>query len=138
MEGRMTAALVNVEVEQALLGALLVNNDVLASLPSALGPSDFSEGLHGRLFEASATLIRSGRPASPLLLKPTFENDETLKEIGGTAYLARLAAAATTIVNAPEYARHVMGLSLRRKAIAKAEEAIAELKDLPIDVDAEE
>ena len=80
-------------------------------------PDHFFEAVHARIYEAAATLIRVGKLASPVTLKTYFERDETLKEIGGPAYLARLAAAATTIINAEEYGRTIYELAQRRKLI---------------------
>src|SRR6478735_5719358 len=90
----------NLEAEQALLGAILVNNEACDRVSAFLLPDHFFEAVHARIFEAASTLIRAGKLASPVTLKTYFDNDQTLKEIGGPAYLARLAAGATTIINA--------------------------------------
>jgi len=107
----------NLEAEQALLGAILVNNDACDRVTSFLKPEHFFEAVHARIFEAAETLIRAGKLASPVTLKTYFDNDATLKEIGGPAYLARLAAAATTIINAEEYGRAIFELAQRRALI---------------------
>ncbi|HLF21113.1 MAG TPA: DnaB-like helicase N-terminal domain-containing protein, partial [Aestuariivirga sp.] len=107
----------NLEAEQAVLGAILVNNDSCDRVSSFLLPDHFFEPVHARIYEAAAALIRAGKLASPVTLKTYFDNDATLKEIGGPAYLARLAAAATTIINAEEYGRTVYELAQRRKLI---------------------
>ena len=107
----------NIEAEQALLGAILVNNEAGDKVSAFLLPEHFFEPLHARIFEAASTLIKIGKLASPVTLKTHFENDATLKEIGGTAYLARLAASATTIINAEEYGRTIYELAQRRKLI---------------------
>ena len=107
----------NLEAEQALLGAILVNNEACDKVSGFLSPEHFFEPLHARIFEAASTLIKIGKLASPVTLKTYFENDATLKEIGGTAYLARLAANATTIINAEEYGRTIYELAQRRKLI---------------------
>jgi replicative DNA helicase len=107
----------NIEAEQALLGAILVNNEACDRVSSFLLPEHFFEPLHARIYEAASTLIRLGKLASPITLKSHFETDATLREIGGTAYLARLAANATTIINAEEYGRSIHELAQRRKLI---------------------
>src|SRR4029453_4050303 len=107
----------NLEAEQALLGAILVNNEACDRVSSFLEPGHFFEAIHARIFEAASTLIRAGKLASPVTLKTYFERDEALKEIGGRVYLARLAAAATTIINAEEYGRTIYELAQRRKLI---------------------
>jgi replicative DNA helicase len=110
----------------ALLGAILANNDAADRVSNFLGPEHFSEAVHARIYEAATTLIRMGKLASPVTLKNHFENDATLKEIGGPSYLARLAASATTIINAEEYGRTVYELAQRRKLIAIGTEVVNE------------
>jgi replicative DNA helicase len=126
----------NIEAEQALLGAILVNNEACDRVSSFLDPSHFFEAVHARIYEAAATLIRAGKLASPVTLKTYFERDETLKEIGGSQYLARLAAAATTIINAEEYGRAIYELAQRRKLIDIGTEIINTSYDTPVDMNA--
>jgi len=116
----------NLEAEQALLGAILSNNDAADRVTSFLGPEHFSEAVHARIYEAATTLIRMGKLASPVTLKTHFESDQSLKEIGGPAYLARLAANATTIINADEYGRTIFELAQRRKLIALGTDLVNE------------
>ena len=123
----------NLEAEQALLGAILVNNEACDRVSSFLTPEHFFEPLHARIFEAAATLIRMGKLASPVTLKSHFDNDLTLKEVGGMAYLARLAASATTIINAEEYGRTVYELAQRRKLIGVGTDLVNEAYDPDIE-----
>ncbi len=123
----------NLEAEQALLGAILVNNEACDRV-SFLTADHFYEGVHARIFEAASTLIRAGKLASPVTLKTYFERDETLSEIGGPAYLARLAAGATTIINAEEYGRAIYELAMRRKLIAIGTDIVNESFDTPVDL----
>jgi replicative DNA helicase len=121
----------NLEAEQALLGAILSNNAAL--LHCDLEPDHFAEPVHARIFEACAGLIREGRLASAVTLKNYFESDATLKEIGGTAYLGRLAASATTIINAEEYAKTIRDMSVRRRTAAITALCSEELINLDFD-----
>jgi replicative DNA helicase len=89
--------------------------------------------VHARIYEAASTLIRLGKLASYVTLKTHFENDATLKEIGGPAYLARLAASATTIINAEEYGRTIYELAQRRKLIGLGSDMVNEAFDTPVD-----
>src|SRR5262245_28358165 len=123
----------NLEAEQALLGAILVNNDACDRVSSFLDPSHYFEAVHARIYEAASTLIRAGKLASPVTLKTYFERDETLKEIGGPVYLARLAAAATTIINAEEYGRTIYELAERRKLISNGTDVVNNAYDTPVD-----
>ena len=116
----------NLEAEQALLGAILSNNEAADRVSNFLTADHFSEGVHARIYEAATTLIRMGKLASAVTLKSHFENDATLKEIGGTAYLGRLAASATTIINAEEYGRTIYELAQRRKLISIGTEVVNE------------
>jgi replicative DNA helicase len=119
----------NLEAEQALLGAILTNNDACDRVSQFLAPEHFFEALHARIFDAASNLIRMGKLATPVTLKSYFENDATMKEIGGPAYLARLAASATTIINAEEYGRTIHELAQRRKLITIGTDIVNEAFD---------
>src|SRR5579863_6433173 len=96
----------NIEAEQALLGAILVNNDAFDRVSDFLKPQDFSEELHRRIFDVAAQLIRAGKLATPITLK-TFLGEHDLGGVTIAQYLARLAAEATTIINAADYGRMI-------------------------------
>src|SRR6202040_1499426 len=107
----------NIEAEQSLLGAILVNNDAFTRVPDFLEPKHFFEPIHQTIYETAGSLIRMGKVATPVTLK-TFVPADT--DIGGMTVgqnLARLAAEATTIINAQDYGRTVYELSLRRDLI---------------------
>jgi replicative DNA helicase len=123
----------NLDAEQALLGAILVNNEASDRVTSFLTAEHFFEPVHARIFEAAASLIRMGKLATPVTLRSYFENDATLKEIGGPAYLARLAASATTIINAEEYGRTIYELSQRRKLIGIGTDIVNEAFDSDVE-----
>jgi replicative DNA helicase len=112
----------NLEMEQALLGAVLVNNDAAARISDFLKPVHFFEPLHGRIFEAAMILVERGQIASPVTVKTFFEKDEALKAVGGAQYLARLTVAAVTVLHAADYGRALYDLALRRQLIAIGEE----------------
>ncbi len=122
----------NVEAEQALLGAILVNNDAFDRVSDFLKPEHFSEEIHRRIFEVSSALIRGGKIATPITLK-TFLGDHDLGGITLPHYLARLAAEATTIINAADYGRMIHDLALRRGLIAIGEEIVNVAYDAPVD-----
>jgi hypothetical protein len=107
----------NVEAEQALLGAILINNAAYREVSSYLRPAHFYEPIHGRIYAAMAALIDAGRLADPLTLKLQFDQDEGLRELDGAQYLARLARVAETIANAGEYGRMLHDLGVRRGLI---------------------
>ena len=97
----------NEEAEQALLGAILVNNDAMNRVGDFLRAEHFYLPVHGRIFDAIERLIERGQIANPVTLKTFFEQDEALVDIGGADYLARLASSAATIINAAEYGRQI-------------------------------
>ena len=123
----------NLEAEQALLGAIMVNNDACDRVTTFLTAEHFFEPVHARIYESASSLIRMGKLANPVTLKAFFENDATLKEIGGPAYLARLAASATTIINAEEYGRTIHELAQRRKLIAIGTDIVNESYDSDVE-----
>lgn len=126
----------NIEAEQALLGAILVNNDCFHQLSSFLEAVHFYDPVHARIYEAISKLIQRGLLASPVTLKNYFERDEGLAEIGGTLYLARLAGSATTIINAEYYGRIIQDLAVRRGLIKLGEDVVNRSYDAPIEVSA--
>ncbi len=123
----------NLEAEQALLGAILTNNEACDRVTQFLLPDHFFEPVHARIFDAASNLIRLGKLANPVTLKSFFEADATLKEIGGPAYLARLAASATTIINAEEYGRTIHELAQRRKLITIGTDIVNEAYDATVE-----
>src|SRR6266446_572660 len=118
----------NIEAEQSLLGAILVNNDAFYRVSDFLEPKHFFEPIHQTIYETASSLIRMGKVATPVTLK-TFVPADT--DIGGMTvgqYLARLAAEATTIINAQDYGRTVYELALRAQ-IEDAERRLYELAE---------
>src|SRR6201996_1622848 len=123
----------NIEAEQALLGAILVNNDAFYRVSDFLEPKHFFEPLHQTIYETASSLIRMGKVATPVTLK-TFLPADT--DIGGMTvgqYLARLAAEATTIINAQDYGRTIYDMALRRDLIRIGEDMVNVAFDAPVD-----
>jgi replicative DNA helicase len=106
------------EAEQALLGAILVNNAALDRDGVAmLRPEHFSSRVHGAIFAAIREFVDAGRLADHQTLRPHFAADPALESVGGARYLARLAAASTTIINAEHYAQAVRDAHVRRRLL---------------------
>ena len=108
----------SIEAEQQLLGAILTNNDVYDRVANLIGPQHFYEPVHARIFELAAARIAKNNLASPVTLKAFMEDDEGLKELGGPAYLARLAGAAIAAFAVRDYAQLIYDLAVRRELIA--------------------
>lgn len=111
----------NLEAEQALLGAILYDNVAYEKLPSSMGPADFFEPFHQRLYRAIERIIRTGHLAEPILLSDEFRGDPAFEELGGLRYLADMVDRAPPASNAPDYARSIIELSLRRNLIGLGE-----------------
>lgn len=120
------AKLYSTEAEQALLGALFVNNRAYEHVADILAPEDFGYALHGRIFGAIGSLIASGGTANPITLKPMFEQDEALNGVGASAYLSRLALSAVTVLNSRDYATTIADLARRRELIEAAQDIIGD------------
>src|SRR6266478_6042422 len=116
----------NVEAEQALLGAILVNNTAYSRVAEFLAAEHFGNAVHGRIFAAIGKLLERGQIANPVTLKGLFDQDGALSEIGGAQYLARLAEAAVTIINAEHYGRTIHDLHLRRELITIGQDVVTE------------
>jgi replicative DNA helicase len=123
----------NIEAEQGLLGAILVNNDAFYRVSDFLEPKHFFEPIHQLIFETSGSLIRAGKIATPVTLKTFVPADTDLGGITVAQYLARLAAEATTIINAQDYGRTVYDLSIRRDLIRLGEDMVNVAFDAPVD-----
>ena len=112
----------NVEAEQALLGAILMNNDAAQRVTDFLKPTHFYEPVHGRIYEVALALIDRGQVADAVTAKHYFEADGALEQIGGAQYLAHLAASATSMMSVEHYGRVVYDLALRRELIRIGED----------------
>ena len=122
----------NLDAEQALLGAILVNNDAFYRVSDFLLAQHFHEELHRRVFEVSSSLIKAGKVANPITLK-TFLGDADLGGITLPQYLARLAAEATTVINAEDYGRTIYDLATRRALILIGEDVVNVAYDAPVE-----
>jgi len=128
----------NLEAEQALLGSILVNNEAAQKVQGFLEPEHFFEPVHGRIYESVLKLVDKNQIADPVKLKPYFQNDEALTDVGGAQYLVRLAASAATIINAEDYGRTIYDLAMRRSLIQIGEQMVNDAYDAPIDTEASE
>jgi replicative DNA helicase len=132
-EPTFRAAPHNIEAEQALLGAILVNNEAFYRVSDFLAPKHFFEPIHQRIFELAGGLIRASKIATPVTLKTFLAGDIDIAGLSVNQYLARLAAEATTIINAEDYGRTVYDLSVRRDLIAIGEDMVNLAYDAPVD-----
>jgi replicative DNA helicase len=124
----------NLEAEQALLGAILVNNEAMDRVTGFLEPHHFYDPLHQQIFDVAGKLIHAGKQATPITLRTFFENAEPIDpHLTVPQYLGRLAANATTIINAGDYGRTIYDLATRRALIVIGEEMVNTAYDSPVD-----
>ena len=107
----------SVEAEQQLLGAILTNNDVYDRVAQIINATHFYDPVHARIYEIAAARIAKNQLASPVTLKAFLSDDEGLKELGGPAYLAKLAGAAVSSYAVRDYAQMIYDLAIRRELI---------------------
>src|SRR5436853_5996543 len=124
----------NIEVEQALLGAILVNNDAFFRVSDFLKSTHFFDTRHQLIFETADRLIRGGKVATPITLKTFLEDKLNVEGLTASQYLARLAAEATTVINAGDYGRTIYDLALRRTLIIIGEDMVNVAYDAPVDL----
>ena len=124
----------NIEAEQAVLGSLLSDSGLTnwPQVSGLLAPDHFAEPIHSRMFNAIATLCSAGQSATPLTLKSAFEKDETLQEIGGFVYLARLMASAVPLLSLRPHAELLRNLAARRVVIEAAHKLITDADTVTI------
>jgi replicative DNA helicase len=116
----------NLEIEQALLGAILMNNAAFEKVGEMLRPEHFYDPAHSRIYAAAETLITRGQIADPRTLRGMFENDPALAAVGGAHYLADLVASVVTIINTENYAQLIYELFLRRQLIGLGTDIVNE------------
>lgn len=119
----------NIEAEQQLLGALLCNNDLAHKITGKIKPDDFFDQVHARIFHNIMDRIEADKLASAVSLKADMEHDEGLAQLGGTAYLARLAGASISSFAIVDYAQVVAEMSRRRAVIEACQDAMARVYD---------
>ncbi len=123
----------NIEAEQALLGAILINNDAFYRVSDFLKPAHFFETVHQKIFDIAANLIRVGKTATPITLKTFLPPDADIAGLSVSQYLARLAAEATTVINAEDYGRTIYDLAIRRDLIRIGDDMVNVAYDAPVE-----
>ncbi|WP_321503762.1 replicative DNA helicase [Breoghania sp.] len=124
----------NAEAERQLLGAILVNNETFYRVSDFLEAQHFYLAPHQQIYEMIGKLVRAGKIASPITLKTYFSADTQIADLSATQYLLRLAADATSIINAEDYGRTIYDLAMRRDLIRIGEDMVNIAFDAPIDM----
>lgn len=119
----------NVEAEAAVLGAVLIDNRLALPLVGRLNQSHFYEPLHGRIWTAVTKLIAAGKVVTPVTLKPLFEEDSTIKELGGMGYLLKLTSDGSALIGMTDFADQIIELARRRQMMKSCLEAAADFQN---------
>lgn len=112
----------DIDLEQQLLGYLLLCNEELDKLIGKLEPEHFADPVHQRIYDAVVTAVQAGQTASAFTLKNEFEDDRALKPIGGASYLAVLSGQARHCADPLAWAKIIKGMAFRRNLIQAARE----------------
>jgi len=107
----------NLEAEQALLGSILVNNDIIDEVSTIVSSSIFYDPAHIKIYEVIESLNNKGMIANPITLKNFFEKDNMLTEVGGTEYLVKLTRFSSSAKQAVDYAKIIHEMYLRRELV---------------------
>src|SRR5919107_6242875 len=124
----------NVEAEAALLGALMIDNRLVEDVQLKLRPDHFFEPLHARIYEAVLRMTDANRVANPVTLRPLFESDDAIKEVGGVAYLAQLTGSGAAVIGARDFAQQIYDLALLRALIGVGRDLVEGALDTSEDV----
>jgi len=108
----------NLEAEQALIGSVLVNNDIIDEVSNIVNSNKFFDPVHKKIFEAIETLNNKGMIANPITLKNFFENDSGLTEVGGVDYLVKLTRFSSSTKQSIDYAKIIHEMYVKRELIA--------------------
>jgi replicative DNA helicase len=125
----------NLEAEASFLGAILIDNRVLEELQVPLQPAHFFEPLHARIFERIQVLLDKQMVVTPVTLKPYFETDPAIVELGGTGYLARLTADGHGLLAPRELAQQIYDLALLRELVSVGRELVENALDTSEEVE---
>jgi replicative DNA helicase len=107
----------NLEAEQALLGSILVNNDIIDEISTLINSNTFYDPAHVKIYEVIESLNNKGMIANPITLKNFFEKDNMLSEVGGTEYLVKLTRFSGSVKQAVDYSKIIHEMYLRRELI---------------------
>lgn len=128
----------NIEAEQAVLGAILLSNDVLDRVSGLLEPLHFYHPLHGRLYEVAHRKIQRGQLVTTVTLKTHFTEDVEFNEVGGQKYLAHLATSAVSASSSRDFAEIIYDLAVRRELMKIGDSISYDAAQPDLDVDPKE
>ena len=126
----------NLQAEQNLLGAILLDNSVLERIDDRLLADHFYDPFHGRIFATMQRLVERGQLANPVTLKSFFTDSEDFQSDSAESYLSELADGVISITQAPDYAKIIHEAHVRRQLILIGDEVILDASHPEVDVPA--
>tara|TARA_B100000945_G_C20395023_1_gene604351 strand:- start:229 stop:1653 length:1425 start_codon:yes stop_codon:yes gene_type:complete len=119
----------NIEAEQALIGSVMVNNDIIDEIANITNQKEFYDPMHSRIYGLIENLHNKGMIANPITLKNSLENDEGLSELGGTEYLVKLTRFSSSVRQSIDYAKIVHENFIKRELVKISENLTEEATD---------
>ena len=116
----------NIEAEQAVIGSVLVRNDIFDEISTFISSSNFHDPMHQKIFEALESLIYKGLLANPITLKNYFENEKD--DLDVPEYLVKITKFSTSVRQAVEYSKIIYDMFVRRELIKISEQTIDSAK----------
>ncbi len=128
------------EMEEALIGSVIINPDVYHEVAPILKPEDFHLKAHQWIWDAFRDLFQADQSFDVLTLKQQLESNGHIEDIGGVEYLVGLSSQVPTSLHAESYARNINALATRRRLLSAANDVakLAYRKDYSIDTVLEE
>lgn len=120
--GQMRVLPHNLEAEQSLLGAILLDNENLENVTEILQPYHFATPINGKIYDAIIKITYQGLVADPLTLRAYFEKNNELKSINGGDYLIQLVNSVISVAGVQDYANIIYDLYVRRQLIMLGED----------------
>jgi len=112
----------NLEAEQALIGSILVNNDIIDEISNIVNSQKFFDPIHRKIYEVIENLNNKGMIANPITLKNYFEKDSALTDVGGVDYLVKLTRFSSSVKQAIDYAKLIHEMYVKRELISISDE----------------
>ncbi len=128
----------NIEAERALLGALLVNNDIFDRVADLVNRQHFYDPLHGRVYDLIAQRIQNNALASAITIKSFLQDDAAYQQAGGDKYLVQLADSAVAISAARDYAEMIRDAAIRRELINIGDEITVRARKIEVNANPED
>ncbi len=120
----------NIEAEQAVIGSILVSNDIFDEINTIITSINFYDPMHQKIFEAVESLIYKGMLANPITLKNYFEDEKD--DLNVPEYLVKITKFSTSVRQTIEYSKIIYDMFVRRELIKISEQTIdnAKLNDI--------